>query len=69
MIQVLGAVSSSGWWVGSREGILGGGWGSPERFCELAGVDILLSINVLIGTIGPRSIARCSDKLSGVYRK
>ena len=56
-------------WVGSREGILGGGCGSPEEFCEMAGVDILLSINVLIETIGPRSITRCSDKLSGVYRK
>ena len=25
------AAPSSGWWVGAREGILGGGWGSPVR--------------------------------------
>ena len=63
------AAPSSGWRVGSREGILGGGRGSPEGFCEVAGVDILLSINGVMGTIGPKIIARRSDNLSGVYRK
>jgi len=32
------AAPSSGWWVGAREGILGGGWGSPVRVLR-AGCD------------------------------